>query len=157
MKRWRILVPVMLLVTAFVFSSWAYMHRQNPMLVHLFADSSCACSDYDEETSGLTVLNPFRDRTPEASANAFFEDLKQGHCPAAAFVLSASECAFLMEHRRVSEWKLVNRQDKANQVSLYYKLTEFGSDRQYRFTGIGFIEVVKSNGNWKVSADDAQF
>jgi hypothetical protein len=78
MKRWRRLGIIAFVSFGIIFTALAYTHRQNPMLLHIFADSSCACSDYDEEISGLTLLNPFRNPSPEASANNFLEDIRQG-------------------------------------------------------------------------------
>lgn len=155
--HWKRAVIVALLSIVTVFSLMAYARRQNPMLLHLFADSSCTCSDYDEEVTGLTLLNPFRDRLPEAGANVFLEEIKQGRCPIMASNLSDDACAWLVDHRRVSEWKLISRQDHPQRASLYYKLTKFGAGPRYRLTGVGLVEVVETNGNWKASVFDAQF
>ena len=153
LRRWGIVV----LLVGFVLTTLAWLFRQDPMLLHVLADSSCACSDYDEEVSGMTVLNPFRDRLPEISAKAFLEDIKQGRCPVMASDVTPAECGFLMKHRRVSEWKLISRRDKPRHRSLYYKLTKLGSEPRFRFTGVGFIEVVEVNGAWKVCGFDAEF
>ena len=157
MKRWRKLGIIALLSAGAGLTASAYIHRQDPMLLHLFADSSCACSDYDEEVSGLTVFNPFRDRSPEASADKFLGESRQGRCPVMASSINPSVCEFFMDHRRASEWKLVSRRDQPQQVSLYYKLTKLGVEPKYRFTGVGFIEVVELKAGWRVNGFDAQF
>src|ERR1039458_5978162 len=79
MKRWRKPAIVVLLSVVVVFSVLVCVRHRYPVLFHF--PGSCACTDYSEEVEGLTVFNPFRDRTPEVSANRFFEDKRDGHCP----------------------------------------------------------------------------
>ena len=39
----------------------AYTLRRRPILLHVFADTGCACGEYHDEVTGLIVRNPFRD------------------------------------------------------------------------------------------------
>ncbi len=153
MKRWRRVGIVSLLSVAAVFSVLACVRHRYPVLLHLF--SSCACTDYSDEVTGLTVFNPLRDRSPEASANAFLEEIKKGRCPIMAPGTGPVDCAFLMSNRRSSEWRLKNRRDQPHRVSLYYQFTRFG-DTHERWSGEGTVEVVDTDGIWKAAAIDIQ-
>jgi hypothetical protein len=162
LRSMKIVAPlifaVLALASTLVFAYRAYIFRSNPVLFHLFADTNCACGDYQEELSGLVLFNPFRDRSPEAVADNFLEQAREGKC-AANTPEAAALCAYTLENHRVAAWRLANRQDKLHRVSLYYKLTKLGeeNDSRYRFTGEGLVEVVNTNDGWKVAFYSSDF
>jgi len=154
MKLWRKLGIIVLISVTVVITFLACLRHRYPVLLHLF--SSCACTDYSDEVTGLTVFNPFRDRSPEAIANAFLEEIKQGRCPVMAPNNGPVDCSYLL-NRRFSEWRLKNRRDQSHRVSLFYQFTRFDSMPHERWTGEGMFEVVETDGAWKASAFDIEW
>lgn len=152
------ILAVLALASTLVFAHSAYIQHGNPVLFHLFADTDCACGDYQEEVSGLVLFNPFRDRSPEAVADNFLEQARKGKCVANT-PDAAALCAYTLQHHRVAAWRLANRQDQLHRVSLYYKLTELGEegDSRYRLTGEGVVEVVDTDAGWKVAFYSSYF
>ena len=131
----------------------AYALRGRPILLHVMADSGCACGEYHEEVTGIVVRNPFRDVSPEQIGARFLEDLGNGRCAG-----SSSICQYALPDHRVSEWRLVNRDDTPGRIQLFYKLTKYGElDRKYQLTGEGLIEVRPSNGTWTVTNYSSYF
>src|SRR5215470_2783289 len=53
---------------------------RRPVLIHLFAETGCACGDYHEEVTGWIVRNPLRDHAPELAASRFLDQLRRGQC-----------------------------------------------------------------------------
>jgi hypothetical protein len=51
-----------------------------PVLLHIFAETGCACSEYREEVTGVTIQNRLWDTSPERSAAKFLEGLRNGRC-----------------------------------------------------------------------------
>jgi hypothetical protein len=127
--------------------------HDSPILFHIFAETNCACGEYHEEVTGVTVRNPFRDRSPERSAEGFLEDLRNGRC-----TVDVMLCRYALEGHRVSDWRLANRRDRTDGVQLYYTLTKFAEpDPKYRLTGEGLIEVVRTEGRWTVTNYSSYF
>jgi hypothetical protein len=152
MKRWRKLGVVTLLSVSVVLVGLACSRHRYPVLFHL--SGSCACTDYSEEVEGRTVLNPFRDRSPEASASAFLEGIRQGRPLVVAPDFSPADW-LQMEHKPLAfEWRLRHRRDQAHRVSLYYQFTRLDGQPHGRWGGEGTVEVVEINGTWKASVFD---
>jgi hypothetical protein len=138
---------------ALVVLGTAYALRGRPVLLHVMAESGCACGEYHEEVTGIVVRNPFRDGSPEQSGAGFLQDLSNGRC-----VDSSSVCEYALPDHRVSEWRLVNRRDTRNRVQLFYKLTKYGElNQKYKMTGEGLIEVQPANGAWIVTNYSSYF
>jgi hypothetical protein len=154
MKLWQKLGIIVLISVTAVLTTLACLRHRYPVLLHLF--SSCACTDYSDEVTGLTVFNPFRDRSPEASANAFLEEIKQGRCPVMAPNNGPVDCSYLLNRRRSSEWRLKNRRDQPHRISLFYQFTPLNSQPHERWAGEGMVEVVNTDGVWKASAFDVE-
>jgi hypothetical protein len=131
----------------------AFALRHTPVLFHILAETDCACGDYHGEVTGVTVRNPFRDTSPELSAERFLEDLRNGRC-----TVDVMLCQYALEGHRVSDWRLANRQDRTDGVRLYYRLTKFAEpDPKYKLTGEGLIEVVSTQGRWTVTNYSSYF
>jgi hypothetical protein len=129
-----------------------YALRRTPILLHVFAETDCACGDLHEEVTGLTVWSPFRDHAPERIAARYFEELRDGRCN-----MAAAECEYDLEHR-VSDWKLAYRRDRGDRVELYYKLTKYGvDDPQYALTGEGLVEATYARGAWNIVSYSSYF
>jgi hypothetical protein len=131
----------------------AYMLRRRPILLHAFADTGCACGEYPAEVTGLIGRNPFRDSLPEQSAAMFLNELREGGCTA-----DASLCQYALDGHRVSGWRLVNRHDDSDGVRLFYKLTKYAAfNAKHELSGEGQIEVVQTNGSWRVAGYSSYF
>jgi hypothetical protein len=123
-----------------------------PVLVHLFGADERACG-FCGKTTGLTLWNPWRDRSPELVANDFFVKLKANRCEA-----SRDLCDHALPSHRVSDWRLKYREDTSGSVSLWFNLTKYGtSDRRYGFTGHGAVDLQKGTAGWTVVGYDSYF
>lgn len=151
MKRWKKLGIIALVSFGVILTALACVRHRYPVLLHLF--SSCACTDYSDMVTGLTVFNPFRGRSPEASANRFFEDIKLGRCPDMAPNSRPADCK-PNSMPFPFEWRLKNRQDQPHKILLYYQFTRFDDKPYDRWGSEGMAEVVEINGRWKVSSFD---
>lgn len=58
----------------------AFALLRTPVLLHISAETDCACGEYHEEVTGVTIRNPLRDTSPERSAGKFLEGLRNGRC-----------------------------------------------------------------------------
>ncbi len=128
--------------------------RERPVLVHLFADTDCACSDYQQELSGFVLFNPLRNREPEVVATTFFEELRQGRCSDSTVLNSPIECKSALNGHRASAWQLAYRRDTTESVELFYRLISF-DDPRLEFTGEGRVEARLVNGAWRVTSTTA--
>ena|SRR5215469_8325892 len=132
---------------------FSFVLSQKPILLHVFADTGCACGEYHAEVTGLVVRNPFRDRSPEETASRFLDDLRSGRCS-----VDEAVCGYALATHRVSAWQLRNRQDRGNHTELYYKLTKYGvTEPEYRLTGEGLVELTRTGSGWSVIGYSAYF
>jgi hypothetical protein len=129
------------------------MMSRRPVLVQLFGEWGCACGDYHEKVTGVVVRNPLRDRQPERVAGEFLDALKANRC-----VANSGLCDYALPSHRISDWRLVNREDAPDSVRLYFKLAKYGtSNPGYHLTGEGMVQVERSKGGWQVSAYSSYF
>src|SRR5208283_3205887 len=130
----------------------ALTNAHKPILVHLFGADGRACG-FCGKTTGLTVWNPWRDRSPELVANDFFVKLKTNRCEA-----SRDLCDHALPSHRVSDWRLKYREDTGGSVSLYFNLKKYGtSDPPGILTGQRAIDVQKGTGGWTIEGYDSYF
>jgi len=149
MKRLAIVAPLVVVV---ILSALACTRHQFPVLFHL--SGSCACTDYSEEAEGLTVFNPFRDRSPEAGADKFLDALRQGRPLAVASDFRQVDWLHSVGKPLAFEWRLRHRRDQGHRVSLYYQFTLLDGQPHARWGGEGVVEVVDTGGSWKASNFD---
>src|ERR1035438_1991107 len=98
--RWFTSIAVAAIV---IWTAYALVYK--PVLVHSPGDWDCACGDMYIKTTFRTIWNPFRDRRPEALADAFLSRLRANEC-----VLGPELCRSSLPKGRVSEWKLSYRE-----------------------------------------------
>ena len=149
MKRWRTAAIVLLISAMGVGSSLIVARHKHPVLLHLFA--SCACTDFSEEVTGFTLFNPFRDRAPEAAADSFLGDIRQGRCLVDG---QAIDCTRTNLKPLAFEWRLKNRRNMSDQVVLYYQFTRLDGAHVERWSGEGVVGVSEIKGIWKPRSFD---
>ncbi len=136
------------LLVILAFALW-----RKPVLLHVLADTGCACGEYHAEVTGLVVRNPFRDRSPEDTASRFLEDLRNGRC-----TVNDTVCGYALERHRISDWRLRNRVDSGDHVELYFKLTKYGvTEPEHNLTGEGLVELARTSTAWSVVGYSAYF
>jgi hypothetical protein len=140
-------------------ATWAWTHRSRPVLFELLHETNCACGNFHEEISGLTWLNPFRERSPEYAADHFFEELEKKNCPDNT---TEGICHYALEEvRPVIKWKLRNRKESVGRVSLYYSLRgRYRPDHDlypHDSWGEGMVEVQRSGDKWRVTGYGAYY
>ena len=128
-----------------------YALVNKPVLLHSPGEWNCACGSMYIKTTFRVIWNPFRDRQPEAIANAFLSNLRANECFAGPEL-----CRVSLPGRRVSEWRLSYREDEGDTASLYYKLTKYGGEAN-ELTGVGVISVGKSMAGWHIIGYDSYF
>jgi hypothetical protein len=68
----------------------------------------------------FAILNPFRSRAPERTADVFLLAASRGKCSPD---LSEDLCKFVTKRPLpATEWRLVNRWDSARDIKLFYRL-----------------------------------
>jgi len=100
----------------------------------------------------FAIFNPFRDRSPEHSAEAFLEIIKTGQCERAMSAVPDSS-----EHRQdicereqrspLTSWLLKNRTDEPQEVRMYYRVNRQTSDG---YQGQLWITLEKQGETWQV-------
>ena len=135
--------------------------RANFVLFHLFGESHCACGDYHEEVTGVSIWNPLRSREPERTAEDFLRHAAAGHC---ARLYDPSLCQYYEVQAPVRGWKLVNATKTGEGADFFYKLDSSRIDivdriqrPEKNWTGEGRIRVEHVNGGWHVASYDAYF
>ena len=144
------------LVLTILAASMLWRRRHSMVLLHAFADTSCACTDYSEELSGIHVWNPFRDRQPERAAEKFFQEASHGRCSGQ---YDADLCQYFERETPVKGWKLVNAVTKDDGIDLFYKLDSSKRDRisNAAWSGEGGVHVSRVAAGWRVSWYNASF
>jgi hypothetical protein len=125
----------------------------SPVLVHTHRFTSPdyrSCGAYNEEGTGITVLNPFRSRTPERTGDDFLRAASAGSCPAAA---SAKLCSFLKTHPwpDLPKWRLVYRRDSSEDVTLFYRIGRHSQETMGTGCVIAMVDVKTAGAAWQVS------
>jgi len=151
------MIIAIIAVSIFAFVSLFIAIRKPPVLLHLFADTDCACGDYQQELSGIVLLNPLRDRTPERNVDSFFTELREGRCAPSTAGNTSLDCSYALDGHRVSEWRLAYRRDNGDTVELYYKLTSLGAEPKFSLTGEGLVKAQHTKDAWHVTYYSSYF
>lgn len=105
-----------------VFLGWFCLAGPVLLHTHILTKEDKSCVDYDKETTGLTVFNPFRLRGPERTADLFLRAASKSKCMSG---IDSGLCNFVTQRRfRATSWWLANRWDwnSARSIRLFYKL-----------------------------------
>jgi hypothetical protein len=118
----------------------------NPVLLHTHILTKAdyrSCGGYNDEGTGVTVLNPFRSRAPERIADGFLRLASAGKCSPE---VSEGLCKFLANRPVLaSNRHLVYRRDSGNHVDLFYRL---GTEKECVVTKVG---LERTGASWEIS------
>jgi hypothetical protein len=95
----------------------------------------------------FTIFNPLRNRAPERVSEQMLYDLHRGDVDAAMAQMHGGandEIAEKERRYRLRRWKLVNRVDRADQVTLYYR-TDRGASANLDSEVVVFLQHQKSD------------
>lgn len=129
-------------------TAYLYVSRSNPVVYRYMLRG-----DPVNEPE-FTIFNPFRDRSPERTAEAFLEQMRSGKCTDAVAVLShAADYNEEMCEREsrlpLVAWRLENRSGDAAKVRMYYEVHRKTYPPAYR--GQLWITVERRGADWQVS------
>ena len=125
----------------------SYGGLSKPVLLHthlLTKEDYRSCGAYNEEGTGVTILNPLRSRIAARVADAFLRAASTGRCSPDT---SEALCRFIEKGHRLpaTEWRLVNQWNIGNETRLFYKL----GGRQECV--MAEVSLEKAVAGWKVS------
>jgi hypothetical protein len=120
-----------------------------PVLLHTHMLTKAdyrSCGAFNEEGTGVILLNPFRFRAPEHVADTFLREASQGRCSSETTV---PLCNTLKTHPLPSaEWRLVNRQDlPGHAVKLFYR-----DSKNQTACVMAMVHLAKTGVIWQVAA-----
>jgi hypothetical protein len=130
---------------------WGFASKPVLLHTHLLTKADYqSCGAYNEQGTGITVLNPFRSRIPERTADVFLRAASSGKCVPN---LSEAHCKFVTERPLpATEWRLVNRWDSAKGVKLFYRLSgEWQKRGKNNGCVIAEVDLEFTGANWRVS------
>ena len=140
----RVLLIVVSLGVAF--GTWLLLSKPVLLHTHRFALRDYRpCGGYNEQGTGITLLNPFRSREAEHVADRVFRRLANAECPTE---MSADYCkSIALRNLAPRKWKIVYRTDSVNDIDLF-----FSWPPQRAPTGCRIIEMLltRRDTNWKV-------
>jgi hypothetical protein len=100
----------------------------------------------------FAIFNPFRDRSPEHSAEAFLEVIKAGQCERAMSALpdtpeSRQDICEREKESPLMSWRLKNRTDEPQKVRMYYRVKRktYGG-----YQGQLWVTLEKQGEEWQV-------
>lgn len=100
---------------------------------------------------GFSIFNPFRDHSPEHTAQTFLEGLKSGQCERVMASLAIDPphadyiCSKETEHH-LEKWQLKNRWDEPGRVKMFYWHSRADADYHDRL----WVTVEKHSEQWQV-------
>ena len=145
-RRTRALLIALVLAAAV---SGATLILSKPVLLHthrFMRRDYRPCGGYNEQGTGITVLNPFRSREVEHVADAIFYRLAKADCPAE---MSANDCKNIaLRNLAPKKWKIAYRMDSGNDVDLFYSWPTEGVATDCRIVEMLMTQQGK---NWRVT------
>lgn len=144
-RRWALKILVVSGILAAVGLISLYLMRARAIL---YSDDGSA--DPVGESS-FSIFNPFRDHSPERTAEAFLEALRLGQCVQVIARLAIDQsdaqyiCSKETEHP-LRSWQLRNRHDEPEKVKMFYWHWRANPDYHDRL----WVTVEKHSGQWQV-------
>ena len=152
--RFRSLAMLLALVAAAILM-WRL--ASTPVLLHthiLAKTSDQPCGTDLEEWTGTTILNPFRSRLPERTADIFLRAASKAECSPA---LSEELCRFVTERPPLpaSEWRLVYRSEwhSSRDIRLFYRLRGLSQEIRRHYSGCAnaHVDLARNGDTWRIS------
>jgi hypothetical protein len=133
-------------VTALAGITWRF--TSGPVLLHTHAFEKVdyrSCGAYNDEGVGLTILNPFRSRAPERTADTFLRATSQAKCLPD---INDEMCKFVIKRPLpATEWRLVYRRDFGKGTWLYYRLNR-EAQKAYRPCAVAEVHLERTATSW---------
>jgi len=138
----RRLAVKLLVVCAFaVLLRWA----SRPVLLHthiLTKPDYRSCGAYNEEGTGITILNPLRSRTAERIGDAFLRAASEARCSPET---SEGVCKFMVQRPLLAaDWRLVYRTNFGSEEDLFFR----GRDSQVCIMAKVFLK--RTGSSWLI-------
>jgi hypothetical protein len=141
-----------LLVTLAILAYCVLVIASRPVLLHthIFTRADYrSCGGYNDEGTGITILNPFRSRAAEHKADEFLRAARSGQCLPE---MDENWCSSVTKHPLpASEWRLAYARARTNHVDLFYRLRKI-SPAQTHTTDcvIAMVALEQDGANWKI-------
>jgi len=144
-------LAVLLVLCALAIVAWRLASK--PVLFHsriLATADDRSCGEYNQEGTGIPILNPLRSRSPERAAEVFLRAASKARC------LSGWDerlCAFITRHPiPASAWRLVNRWDSGKESVLFYRLeSQELAKRKRNGCLIAHVKLQRTDTTWKIT------
>ena len=151
-RRGKRIVSVLVVLVAML-AAYGYSKRSQPVLF-----SYVEKGDPVREPV-FAIFNPFRDRSPERSAEGFLENIKAGQCDCelAGIVNSPEHNQEVCKREKqspLSGWRMMNRTDQDDTIRMYYEV------RRKTYDGIHgqlWVSLARQGADWKVTRYDCSY
>jgi hypothetical protein len=121
----RKIIRLTLLLILGILSCCVWIIASNPVLLHthIFAKADYrSCGGYNDEGTGVTILNPFRSRAAEHKADEFLRAARNGQCLPE---MNENWCSSMAKYPLpASEWRLAYARARTNHLDLFYRLSK---------------------------------
>lgn len=140
----RLAVAAIVCATAVV----VWWFASTPVLLHthiLTKPDYRSWGAYNEEGTGVTILNPFRSRVAERVAEAFLRDASSGECSPE---MSEGLCGAVKRRPLpAADWRLVYRRNIGNDIYVFYRLRQASQQ-----CVMAMVRLKQNGASWKISA-----
>ena len=146
-KRLSIGMAASIIVIAAASALFLYRTRSRAVLCTLYEEGNPLHEPY------LVILNPFRDRGPERSAEKFLELMRSGECLQAMATIATDDVYRNRVCERETEeplmtWRLKNRSERDGSVRLYF----WCQSKAAGDSGPLWVTVARGEFGWGVAA-----
>ncbi len=146
----HVALKVIVLVVVLLLGLAAYLyHQRSRAVLYRYAEAGNPVAE-----PAFSIFNPFRDRSPEQSAEAFLEKLKVGQCEQSLSALpdTPEHRQELCEREKASplvSWRLTNRSDESTKTRMYYKVKRRTYDG---YLGQLWVTLERQGTDWQVTS-----
>jgi hypothetical protein len=144
----QVALKVLVFVVVLLLALFAYLYYQSSRSVlYRYVEAGNPVKE-----PAFAVFNPFRDHSPERSAETFLKIIKDGQCEQAMSAVPGT-----LEHRQdtcehekespLMAWRLTNRIDQPERVRMYYRVNRKTYDGHQEQL---WVTLEKHGENWEV-------
>jgi hypothetical protein len=134
---------MLLALCALTVSLW---WASKPVLLHTHLLTKAdyrSCGAYNEEGTGVTILNPLRSRVAERAADSFLLAASNGRCSPET---SEGLCKAVTKRPLPgTDWNLVYRRNLGSDVDVFYRLRRTSQE-----CVIAEVKLKQTGGSWKI-------